>query len=378
MNDRDTPGGSAPPTSLSGARPARDLVRTTLSVALLFALIGAVVWILRPLLPAILWSAAIAVSTWPLLIWLERRLRGRRTLAAALMTALLTVLLLLPFVLGVIGIINNSERISEGVHSFSNLTLPPPPAWLEGVPLIGERLAASWTRTAAEGGEGLLARLGPYIERLTAWLLGQLGSAGRVVFHFVMTIIGVVFLYRNGERVGARVRRFAIRLAGSYGENAVELAAQATRSVALGVLVTAIIQAVLAALGLLMAGVPWAGFLTLLMIVTGLAQLGPTPVLVPAVAWLFWQGRIGWAITLLVWTGFVTVIDNVIRPFLIRRGADLPLMLIFVGVVGGLVAFGVVGLFIGPVVLAVVYRLSEDWTSREAAGQSGAPPPAGD
>jgi predicted PurR-regulated permease PerM len=193
------------------------------------------------------------------------------------------------------------------------------------------------------------------------------------MFHVVMTVIGVVFLYRYGDQVGARVRGFAQRIAGAQGENAVRLAAQATRSVAVGVLVTAIAQALLAALGLVIAGVPSAGVLTVLMILTGLAQVGPTPVLVPAVAWLFWQGAIGWGIALLAWTAFVGVIDNVMRPYLIRMGADLPLMLVFVGVIGGLFTFGVVGLFIGPVVLAVAYRLLEDWVAR--LGGRAAPAP---
>ena len=349
---------------MSEPRSDRDLVRTTLSVVFLLVLLGTVFWILRPLLPAILWSSTIVVSTWPLLVGLEKRLGGKRLLSAMVLTVLLTVLLLLPFFFGVLGIVNNAEKISEGVQSLSRATLPPPPGWVERLPIVGERIAATWRQTAAEGGEGLLARLGPYADRMIAWLLGQVGGAGRVVFHIAMTLIGVVFLYRYGERVGGRVRGFAVRIAGANGDDAVQLAAQATRSVALGVLLTSIIQALLAALGLLVAGVPWVGVLTVLMIVTGLAQLGPTPVLVPAVFWLYWQGEIAWGTALLGWTGFVTVIDNVIRPFLIRRGADLPLMLIFVGVIGGLFAFGVVGLFIGPVVLAVAYRLLENWVAR--------------
>jgi predicted PurR-regulated permease PerM len=364
MKDRDGPIVPAPAPPVGERRPDRELVRTTLSIVLLIVLIGTVFWILRPLLPAILWSSAIVVSTWPLLIGLEKRLGGHRTLAGFVLTLLLTVLLVLPFFLGVLGIVNNADRISEGVQSISKATLPQPPAWIERLPLVGERLAATWRQTASEGGDALLARLGPYADRVVTWVLGQLGGAGRVLFHIAMTLIGVVFLYRHGERVGERVRQFAARIAGGYGENAVALAAQATRSVALGVLLTSIIQALLAAIGLMVAGVPWVGMLTLLMVVSGLAQLGPTPVLVPAVAWLYWQGAVGWGTALLGWTVFVTLIDNVIRPFLIRRGANLPLMLIFVGVIGGLFAFGVVGLFIGPVVLAVAYRLLEDWVAR--------------
>jgi predicted PurR-regulated permease PerM len=359
MNDRAD---QVQDSQATGARRSgRDLVRATLGIVLLLGLLATIFVIIRPLLPAILWSSAIVVSTWPVLIGLDRRLGGRRALAAGLMTLILTVVMLLPFFLGVVGILNNTERIVEGIRSLSTTTLPPPPAWVGRIPLLGETLAETWRQTAAEGGEGLMARLTPYADRVIAWLLSQLGSVGKVVFHTAMTVLGVVFLYRHGERVGGHVRKFAARIAGPQGENAVRLAAQATRSVALGVLVTAIVQALLAGVGLVFAGVPSPGVLTLLMILTGLAQVGPMPVLIPAVAWLYWQGSIGWGTALLAWAAFVGVIDNVMRPFLIRLGADLPLMLVFVGVLGGLMAFGVVGLFIGPVVLAVGYRLMQNW-----------------
>jgi predicted PurR-regulated permease PerM len=215
-----------------------------------------------------------------------------------------------------------------------------------------------------------MARLTPYADRVVTWLLGRLGGAGRVLFHFALTLVFVVFLYRHGEKLGARVTRFARRLGGQHGVNTVVLATQATRSVALGVILTAVAQAMLAAIGLLVARVPSVGLLTVLMMLTGLAQLGPMPVLVPAVIWLYATGDTVWGTVLLVWSGFVGVIDNVLRPILIRRGADLPMMLVFVGVIGGLIAFGVVGLFIGPVVLAVVYRLVTAWIALDEPGEA--------
>jgi predicted PurR-regulated permease PerM len=183
------------------------------------------------------------------------------------------------------------------------------------------------------------------------WSLAKLGGVGITLIQFALTLIGVVFFYRNGEALAIRVRRFAYRLAGEQGESSVVLAALAT-------------------LGLAVAGVPSVAILAVVMIVTGIAQLGPMPVLIPAVIWLYLQGDTWRATGLLIWSAFVSVIDNVLRPILIRRGADLPIMLVFVGVIGGLVAFGVVGLFIGPVVLAVGYRLLEAWLRHDtdAAG----------
>ena len=246
--------------------------------------------------------------------------------------------------------------------------MPDPPAWLERLPIAGERLAATWRQIVDGGAQGVLSRLAPYGSRAVTWVLSRLGGVGMVMLQFALTVIGVVFLYRYGEILGGRIRRFARQLAGEHGENAALLAAQATRSVALGVLLTAIVQALLAAIGLVVAGVPAVGILTVVMVVTGMAQLGPMPVLLPAVAWLYWSGDVFWGTALLVWSGFVGVIDNVLRPMFIKRGADLSMMLVFVGVIGGLTAFGVVGLFIGPVVLAVSYRLLEAWMARDDPG----------
>lgn len=358
------------------APPRRDLVESTLAILFLLALIGASFWILRPVMPAVLWSAAIVVSTWPVLLWLEKRLGGSRTAAAAILALLLTLLLLVPLLFGVLALVDNAARIGEWIQTLPEQDLPGPPPWVERIPIAGARIAAAWQSAVESGAEGLIARLSPYGSRIATWSLSKLGDFGMVLLQFALTLIGVIFLYRNGERIGVRLRLFAQRLAGDYGDDAVVLAAQATRSVALGVLLTALAQALLAALGLLVAGVPSVGILTVLMLVTGAAQLGPMPVLLPAVAWLYWQGDVGWGTALLVWSGFVGVIDNWLRPALIRRGADLPMMLVFVGVIGGLVAFGVVGLFIGPVVLAVAYRLFDAWIVRDQSPKAGPTAPS--
>lgn len=161
------------------------------------------------------------------------------------------------------------------------------------------------------------------------------------------------------------LRRFGRRLAGARGEQAVNLAGQAIRGVALGIVLVAMGQAVLGGIGLFVAGVPFAAVLTALMFLFGIVQIGVVPVLAIAVGWLYWQGSHGWATGLLAWTIFVGTIDNVIRPILIQKGARLPLVLIIAGVIGGLVAFGVVGIFVGPVVLGVGYMLFEAWIQEE-------------
>jgi predicted PurR-regulated permease PerM len=157
----------------------------------------------------------------------------------------------------------------------------------------------------------------------------------------------------------------AHRLGGDSGERTLHLAGQAIRGVALGVVLTALVQLVLAFAGLWMAGVPHAGLLSAIVFVLGIAQLGPLFVLVPAVAWLYWMGNTGWATALLVYSLPVGMLDNVLRPILIRRGVELPMLLIIGGVIGGLISFGVVGLFVGPVVLAATYTLAKEWVVRD-------------
>jgi predicted PurR-regulated permease PerM len=168
-------------------------------------------------------------------------------------------------------------------------------------------------------------------------------------------------LYSNGESAARSVRRFGRRLAGQRGEESILLAGKAIRSVALGVGVTAIVQTLLGGIGLAVAGVPFASFLSAVMLMLCIAQLGPALILFPAVAWMYWTGENAWATFLLVWSVVVSALDNVLRPMLIKRGADLPLLLILAGVIGGLLGFGLIGIFVGPVVLAVTYTLLEAW-----------------
>ena len=194
---------------------------------------------------------------------------------------------------------------------------------------------------------------------------------GALTLQFLLTVVIAGVMYAQGESAAAMVRRFGRRLAGQRGEDAVVLAGKAIRGVALGVGVTAIVQAVLGGIGLAIAGVPFAALLTAVMFMLCIAQIGPTLVLAPAVIWVFWSGSTGWGVFLLVWTVIVGTMDNFLRPMLIKRGADLPLLLIFAGVIGGLLGFGLVGIFVGPVVLAVAYTLIDAWLEDADSGGCG-------
>jgi predicted PurR-regulated permease PerM len=351
-----------------------DLARTTLQLLALGALIVSSFWIVRPFLVASTWATMIAVATWPLLLRTQAWLGGSRSLAVALMTALLLLILLVPLYFGVRAIVENAGRIAEWSTSLATLTVPQPPAWVADLPVIGPRLAVRWQQLAAASPEEISARLAPFARRGVLWFVGQVGSLGFLLIQFLLTVVVVAILHSNGEAAAHGADRFSRRLAGPQGEKAVHLAARAVRAVALGVVVTAIVQSVLVGIGLAVAGVPFATVLTVLAFVLSVAQLGPGLVLIPATIWVYATSGAIWGTGFLAWAILCSTLDNFVRPILIKRGADLPLLLIFVGVIGGLIAFGVIGLFIGPVVLAVAYTLLVEWVSEGDPFHAQGPP----
>jgi len=278
-----------------------------------------------------------------------------------LMTLSLLLIILIPITLAIITIVDNAGAIAGQARSLTMFSISTPPEWVERIPLAGDKLAARWSAFAALSAEERSATVVPYVQKAIAWFVEQAGNIGMTMLHFLLTVIIAAILYAKGEMVETGVLSFARRLAGPRGENVAILAAKAVRGVVLGVVLTALIQATVGGVGLLITGVPAAGLLTAVMLMLCLAQIGPFLVLVPSVIWLYWSGQPVWGTVLLVVTVVAGTLDNVIRPILIRKGADLPLLLIFSGVIGGLIAFGVVGLFIGPVVLAVTYTLLKAW-----------------
>lgn len=346
-------------------QPQRELARTLLTVIFIGGLIVASLWILRPFIAAFIWATMIVVATWPVLLWFQARLWQRRWLAILAMTGVLLLVFAVPLALAIGTIVLNAEEIVTRVKSIVGFRMPTPPGWIAHLPFIGPKVVLAWEQVVASGVDGLLARVMPYGGRVAQWLVAEAGNVGLLFVQFLLTLVLAALMYASGDAAAREVVRFGRRLAGDRGENAVALAGQAIRSVALGVVVTAVVQAALAGIGLGVAGVPFAGLLTAVIAFLCIAQIGPSPVLVPAVIWLYWSGETAWGTFLLVWTVFVVTLDNILRPVLIKRGADLPLLLIFAGVIGGLLAFGLVGVFVGPVVLAVAYTLLQAWIADE-------------
>jgi len=345
----------------------RDITRNFLALLFVGGLIGTSLWILQPFLGAAIWAVTIVVATWPLMVSIQGRLWGRRSLAVAGMTVVLLCVLVVPLWLAIGTIVSNADQIAGWVKSLSSFEVPPPPAWLGRLPLFGDDLVAAWQKIAVAGLQDFMKKLAPYGAIVLRWFATEVGGFGVLVMQFLLTVVFAALLYAKGERAGSWTRRFSQRLAGEQGEHSVRLAGQAVRGVALGVVVTALVQSILGGIGLAIAGVPFAAVLTAVMFMLAIAQIGAVPVLVLAVVWTYWSVGTGWGTFLLIWTLVVGTMDNVLRPILIKKGADLPLLLIFIGVVGGLIAFGIIGLFVGPVVLAVAHKLLSAWVDEEIA-----------
>lgn len=346
---------------MRNSAPLNDITRTTLAVLGLGLLIVTVYWIIKPFLLAMLWASMIVTSTWPILLRAQTLLWGRRNIAAAAMTALLALLFIVPLALVLNFIVSYSDRIVAWIENISELSLPLPPQWVDTLPLVGAKLSSVWRDVAASGDARISDRIAPHAEEIATWLFKQAGNPGKTIIDFLLTVIISGILYSTGDSVAQGLLRFVHRLAGDRGQDVAILAGKTIQGVALGVVVTAVIQSFAAGLGLFIAGVPAALLLATIMFVFCLAQLGPSLVLIPVVIWLFWSGSTGWGIFLAVWTLLVAPIDTFLRPILIRKSVDIPTLLLFSGVIGGLVSLGIIGVFIGPVILAVTYSLFWDW-----------------
>jgi len=345
--------------------PRADLPRTVLAVLFLFLLIASSLWILSPFLVAIVWATLIAVATWPLMRWLEKLLWGKRKIAVAVMTVALLGVVMVPLLAGLGAVVKNVDDIAGFAHKLSTQKFPPAPDWLVKVPLIGAKAANTWNQAAQAGLPALLKEASPYVSGGVRWFTARIGSFAALLVQFLLTVIIAAVMYASGESAVAGVKAFFQRLAGPKGVASVELAGGAIRAVAMGVIVTAIVQSLFAGLGLLIAGVPYVGLLTVLMFVLCIAQIGPLPVLLLVVIWAFSAMSPGWATFVLVWSVVAGLSDNFLKPVLIRKGADLPLLLIFAGVIGGMISVGLLGIFVGPVVLAVMYTLAQAWVRDE-------------
>ena len=336
-------------------------IEVVASIALLALLVIGCFVILRPFLAALAWALILAITTWPGYEWLLARLGGRRTLAALLMTMLLALAFLLPFAIVAPRVAQNIAALADEGRALLEEGPPGPPAWVADLPVAGPHIAAWWQDSITDVDQ-LTGQIAAYVPEASARLLGVLGSLGAGFLELVLSVLATFFYYRDGLAAVRRLRSVVERVVGERGEHLIQVARETIKGVVYGIIGTALAQGILIGVGLWLAGVPAPVFLGLLAcfvtIVPGAAPL----VWLPAAIWLFYVGQTGWGFFMLAWGALVVGnIDNIVKPYLIGRGSALPVLLVFLGMFGGALAFGFLGLFLGPTILAVGQAVLHAW-----------------
>lgn len=334
-------------------------------VAISLLVVGCLL-VLKPFLGAILSAAILCFSTWPLYEWLERRFHGRSWLAALAMTFLLVLLLVVPLVAVAVSYADEIPHLVEVVREAFSDGLPDPPPWVASLPLVGEWLDSAWRELVgnrAQVAELLKRLLAPARQGLVAF--GILVGEGALQFTLI-AFIGY-FFYRDGKSLVSALRNALSRVAGNLSERLLEIVGGTINGVVYGIVGTGLAQGIAALVGYFIAGVPGAFMLGFLTCFLSIIPAGPAVLWIGATAWLVFQDRPGWAVFMALWGFFViSGIDNVLKPLLISRGAAMPFALVLLGVLGGVLAFGFVGIFLGPVLLAVGFNLARRWTASHA------------
>lgn len=343
------------------ARPGRNYTRIAIVVLLTLGCL----YVLRPFLPAILFAAAVAISTWPLYLRLLHALRGQRTVAALTMTLTLTLLFIIPLSMVAYNLADDVARGFGELRILVEHRELAPPAWIRDIPLLGETID-TYLHDLIASREQMLSLAQRMLEPARTWLVKGGIMLGTGVVQMSLAAFVSFFLYRDGNALLAVIAVTMRKVMGEGAESIQHTVGQTVRGVMYGLLGTALAQALVAAVGFAIAGVPAVPLLSVLVFLTSLIPLGPPLVWGGATVWLFAHGETGWAIFMAIWgTVLISGVDNVVRPMLISRGSSLPFLLTLLGVLGGVIAFGFVGMFIGPVLLAVGYSLMSEWTGTE-------------
>jgi len=319
--------------------------------------------VLYPFIPAILFSAVVCSSSWPLYLHMRTALRGQSGLAALVMTLLLIVLVIGPSALLAASLVDNVASMVERAKAALDAGIQLP-AWLKALPLVGGLLEDYWQALShsREAAVGLFKEL---LDPAKNLLIGAGEAIGQSMLQLLLATFICFFFYRDGEHLVRATRRVLQKLAGKLGDELLRTTHNTVVGVVHGIFGTALAQAIVAVIGFLIARVPGAFLLGAATFFLSVLPVGPPLVWGGATIWLFSQGSIGWAVFMAVWGFFaISSIDNFVKPYLISRSSSLPLLLIVLGVFGGIVAFGFIGIFVGPPVLAVMLTLVQLWTAR--------------
>ncbi|MCE9615809.1 MAG: AI-2E family transporter [Lentisphaerae bacterium] len=349
-------------------------IEAVASIAVVVLVILGCLLVLRPFVSAILWAGVLCYGTWPIFLRLNRFFRRRRTLTAAVMTLLISIVLVAPFVLVGVTLASNVSRMEDWFRYLQNNLPHEAPAWVGGLPVLGPAIENSWTQIVldTERTSGLIKDA---VLEAGKWGLRHGLDFGKGIAQMVVSMLVAFAFFREGERLIARILVGGHRIAGESVQRHLTLVGRTIRSVVYGVLGTGLAQGIMAGLGFWIASVPSPFLLGLITFMVSFIPAGPPFIWVPAAIWLFAGGHTGWAIFMAIW-GLIAIsgIDNVVKPYLIMYGSNLPFVTILLGVIGGVIAFGFIGLFLGPVLLAVGHALIREFTASRQASPPPSPP----
>jgi predicted PurR-regulated permease PerM len=347
------------------SRSGEEVIQLTIRLGLLAALIYWCFVIVSPFIPILAWAVVLAVALNPLYAWLADRLGQRQKLAAALMTLVVVAVVIGPAAWLAVGLVDGLRTIADRIAS-ETLTVPSPPEAIRDWALIGEPLYKIWSQ-ASTNLEAVFTQFAPYLKPLIGPALAMTGSAGLDALMFLAAVILAGFLFPSGPKLVAAGKNIMARLMPQQSEDFVALAGATIRTVSQGVIGIALVQSFLIGIGLKLAGISSAGLLAFVVLVLGIMQLGAALVLIPCVIWIWATKTIAIAVILTVYLVVVGLADNVLKPLLMGRGLTTPMPVIFIGLLGGTLAHGIVGLFVGPIVLAVGWELTMAWIRDEKA-----------
>ena len=345
----------------------RDPIDTAIRIGLVGLLTIWCLYIAAPFIAPIIWGIIIAIGSYPVFRWLQARLGLGAGLTATLYVLVLLCILITPTVILTGSLIDQAQELSQNLQD-GTLDIPTPPESVAGWPLVGEKLSAFWTQASLDP-KGTLGSIEPQLQKLGKWLIRAAAGAGVGILMFVFSIIiAGVFLTtaKSGQRAAQAI---LTRLVGEKGQAMTDLAHATVKSVVNGILGIALLQALLAGIGFVAMGIPAAGALALVCLVLAIVQIDILLILIPLSIYAFSTAGTGAAIAFLIWNLAVGLMNNVLKPILLGRGVKAPMAVIFVGAIGGLVAHGIIGLFVGAVVFVLGYTLFTAWLEDKKATQ---------
>lgn len=362
---------SGPLKSLRQLLSAEYVIQLVIRLGLLALLIIWTFAIIRPFLPILTWSAVLAVAFFPMFGWFAKGLGGRPRTAAAILTLITLAIVIGPATWLSLSAIEGVRDLA-GQLGTGDLALQPAPEQIKAWPLVGPQLYDLWNQ-ATTNIRTVLREVAPYLKPLAGIMLSFAGDAGVGTLQFLLSVVVAGFLLPYGQQLVAAIRGFLIRVVPGESERFLEQAGATIRAVAQGVIGVAIIQSLLAGIGFKLAGIPAAGLLAFVALLLSIVQIGPSIVLLPVVIWIWIDRDVTTALLLTVYFVTVGLLDNVLKPLVMGRGLNTPTLVILIGVIGGTLAHGIVGLFIGPIILSVAWELTVAWIRIDRAGPMGKP-----